>query len=207
VPDDPDVEFILGHAERLINVAAVCVISFGLADGVNESVIASPDESHDWKQAAAGFRGDNQMMAALRTALLLDRDEANVSFQTVYHRLKEPAVRSALLQVLADRHGDDDLFPPARTDLVDEFLRAYSEIDWQVHGRLTHFRNLGIAHLTPAKMSKSITFGELRTLVRIIGRLAATLQTLCQVQTAFRTDMLNEYREIARRAMMRRTTS
>jgi hypothetical protein len=203
VPNNPDVEFILGNAERLINVATVCVISFGLADGVNEAVIASPDESHDWKQAAAGFRGDNQMMAAVRTALLLDRDEDNVSFQTVYHRLKHPAVRSGLLQVLEDRHGDD-YFLPSRSDLIDEFLVVYSKIDWKVHGRLTHFRNFGIAHLTPDKMSKSVTFGELRTLVGIVGLLAATLQHLCQTQTAFRTDMLNEYRDIARKTMMPR---
>jgi hypothetical protein len=207
VPVNPDVAFILGNAERLIKVASTCVISFGLADGLREAVNASPDESDDWKQASAGFQGDNLMMTALRTALLLDRDETKLSLQAIYRGLKEPDVRAGLLRVLSERHGDDDLFVPARTGLIDEFFQTYSEIDWQVHSRLTHFRNLGIAHLTPEKMSKSVTFGELRTMVEIIGRLAITLQRLCQNQTALRTDTSNDYRKFAREAMMRRPTS
>ena len=204
---DPDVGFILSNAERLVKVATVCVISFGLADGLNEATTASPDESDDWKQAVAGFRGDNLMMAALRTALLLDRAETKVSFQAVYRRLKEPTVREGLLQVLAERYGDDDLFPPARDSRIDEFFYAYSELDWKVHGRLMHFRNLGIAHLTPVNMSKSVTFEELRTLIGIIGRLALILQRLCQTQTAFRDYTGGDYREIARKTMMRRPAS
>jgi hypothetical protein len=61
------------------------------------------------------------------------------------------------------------------------------------------FRNRGIAHLTPEKMLKSITLGELRALIAIISRLATTLQHLWQVQGAFRSDMLDEYRELAKR--------
>jgi hypothetical protein len=66
-----DANFILNHAERLVNVAMMCVISFGLADGLNEALKASVDE--DWHQAATGFQDGTLMMAALRTSLLLDR--------------------------------------------------------------------------------------------------------------------------------------
>jgi hypothetical protein len=59
-------------------------------------------------------------------------------------------------------------------------------------------QKLGIAHLTIQKMSKSITFDELRKLVSIISRLTAAVQQLCHTQTAFREWMLEDYREIAR---------
>ena len=51
-----DANFILSHAERLVKVAMMCVISFGLADGLNEGLKASPKETDDWQQAAAGFQ-------------------------------------------------------------------------------------------------------------------------------------------------------
>jgi hypothetical protein len=143
------------------------------------------------------------MMAALRAALLLDRDDTKVSFQTIHSRLKSKTVQSGLKEALGKKHGLNELFPPSRDELIANFLEAYSEIDWKVHGRLTHFRNLGIAHLTIQKMSKSITFDELRKLVSIISRLTAAVQQLCHTQTAFREWMLEDYREIARGAMMK----
>lgn len=196
-----DANFILNHAERLVNVAMMCVISFGLADGLNEALKASANE--DWHQAAAGFQDGTLMMAALRASLLLDRDEANVSFQTIHRRLKSAAVQHDLKLSLADAHGPDDIFPPSRDELITAFLDAYSEIDWKAHGRLTHFRNLGIAHLTVEKMRKSITFDELRKFVSIISRLTAVIQQLCHTPTAFREWMLKDYREIAKNAMVR----
>jgi hypothetical protein len=198
-----DADFILSHAERLVKVATMCVISFGLADGLNEALKASPNEINDWRQAAAGFQDGTLMMAALRAALLLDRDDAKVSFQTIHRRLKSGAVQDDLKQSLAQRHGFDDVFPPSRDELIAAFFEAYSEIDWEVHGRLKHFRNLGIAHLTVEKMTKSITLDELRKFVSIISRLTATIQQLCHTPTAFREWMLEEYREIARKAMMK----
>ena len=123
-----------------------------------------------------------------------------VSFQAIHRLLKDPNVVAELLQVLEDRHGSD-VFSPSRTELIKEFRQIYGEIDWKVHGRLVHLRNLGIAHLTPAEMTKSVTIVELRTLVQIISRLTSNLQHLCQSQTAFRPDMLNEYRNLARKAM------
>ncbi|MFH0302835.1 hypothetical protein AAFX91_37875 [Bradyrhizobium sp. 31Argb] len=199
---DPDVDFIFRNAERLINVTAGCVISFGLAAGLADAADANPhDPGHDWSQALYGFHGDTILMAALRVSLLLDRDEKVVSFQAVHRRLKLYRVRKGLLRAVASRRGPDIFGPPSRADLIREFFRTYAEIDWQVHGRLTHFRNRGIAHLTPQLLAKSITVDELQTLVALIGRLATTLQHLCQTKTAFRDNMLVEYRRIARNAM------
>jgi hypothetical protein len=200
---DPDVEFILDNADRLITVTVRCVISFGLADGLNDRLLATPDERRDdWHQAVVGFHRDTLLMAALRAAVLLDADDHVVSFQAVYHRLKRPSVEACLLQALEERHGSDDI-PPSRAELIEEFRQTYNKIDWKAHGRLTHLRNRGIAHLTPEKMLKSVTLDELRTLVAIISHLATTLRDLSQSQFAFHVDMLDEYRDLAKKAIRR----
>ena len=64
----------------------------------------------------------------------------------------------------------------------------------EVHGRLVHLRNRGIAHLTPEEMKNSVTMSELRTLVEIVSRLTATLQHLCQSQ-------IDEYRDLAKKVI------
>jgi len=197
----PDIEFILSNADRLITVTFRCVASFGLGDGLNDILLTQlSDKQDDWHQAVAGFHRDTLMMAALRAAILLDRDETMVSFQAIYHRLKVPDVEAGLLQALEDRYGSDDI-PPSRGALIEEFRQSYREIDWNVHGRLVHFRNHGIAHLTPEKLLKSVTLEELRAMVGIIGRLATTLRDLCASQLAFHADMLDEYRELAKKAI------
>jgi hypothetical protein len=50
-------------------------------------------------------------------------------------------------------------------------------------------------------MLKSVTLNELRTLVAIISQLATTLRDLCQYQLAFHADMLEEYRDLAKKAI------
>jgi hypothetical protein len=195
-------QFILGHAERLVKVATMCVISFGLADGLNEALKVDVERTADWQQAAAGFQDGTLMMAALRVALLLDRDETKVSFQTINVRLKSKPVQAALKQTLGKKYGFDEPFPPSRDELIASFFDLYSEINWAVHSRLTHFRNMGIAHLTVERMTKSITFDELREFVSIISRLASVLQQLCHTPTAFRESMLEDYRDIARKTLL-----
>jgi hypothetical protein len=203
---DPGADFILAHADRIITVATRCVFSFGSADGLND-LLLTPDDPHgDWRQPMSVLHRDALMMAALRVSILLDRDDQMVSFQAIHRLLKDPDVVSALFQSLEDRDGPDVL-EPSRTELIEEFRQIYGEIDWKVHGRLVHLRNLGIAHLTPEEMTKSISFSELRTLVEFVSRLTATLQHLCQTQTAFSIDFLDEYRELSRMAMKRRTKS
>jgi hypothetical protein len=195
-----DAGFILANADRLITVASRCLFSFGSGDGLNDLLLLPDDPHGEWRQPIAVLHRDALMMAALRVSILLDRDDQMVSFQAVHRLLKDPNVVAGLLQVLEDRHGSD-IFPPSRTKLIEEFRQTYGEIDWKVHGRLVHLRNLGIAHLTPEEVTKSVTIAELRALVQIISRLTANLQHLCQTQTAFRPGMLNEYRHLAQKAM------
>lgn len=99
-------------------------------------------------------------MAALRVAALLDADPGVLSFEGIYHALKEPAVQAAPLQEQELKRGID-ASSSSRADLIQQYLRAYAEIDWKVHGCLTHFRiNLGIAHLALNEMTKSTTMGS-----------------------------------------------
>jgi hypothetical protein len=202
-PANTDAEFILKNAERLITVATRCVLSFGSCDGLNALLLSTPDDpKSDWRGPLWVLQRDALLMAVLRVSILLDRDDRMLSFQSVHRLLKNPSVVAALLQALEDRHGPDFVLPPSRTVLIEEFRRIYGEIDWKVHGRLVHLRNRGIAHLAPEDMTKSITLDELRTMVEIVSRLTTNLQHLCQTQTAFRPDMLNEYRELARKTMI-----
>jgi hypothetical protein len=202
VPVNSSADFILAHADRLITVATRCVFSFGSADGLNDLLLTPDDPNGDWRQPVSVLHRDAMMMAALRVSILLDRDDRMLSFQAIHRLLKESSVVTALLQTLEVRHGPD-VFLPSRTELIEEFRQTYDEIDWKVYGRLVHLRNRGIAHLTLEEMKKSVTFAELRTMVEIMSRLTATLQHLCQTQTAFSTDILNEYREMARKLMIR----
>jgi hypothetical protein len=81
----------------------MCVISFGLADGLNEAIKTNIQGTDDWHQAAAGFQDGTLMIAILRATLLLDSDDTKVSFQTIYRRLKSPSTQIALKCRLSDK--------------------------------------------------------------------------------------------------------
>ena len=144
------------------------------ADGLNDLLLIPDDPEGDWRKPYAVLHRDAVMMAVVRVSILLDRDD--VSFQAIHRLLKDPSVIAALLQALEDQHGSD-VYSPSRTELIEEFRQIYGEIDWKVHGRLVHLRNLGIAHLTPEEMTKSVTFDELRTMVEVRVRLTSNLTT------------------------------
>jgi hypothetical protein len=195
-------EYILDHADRLITVATRCAFSFGSADGLNDLLLMQDDPHGEWRKPMAVLHRDAYLMAALRVSILLDRDDQMLSFQAVNRLLKDPHVVAALLLALDGRRGPD-VFEPSRPELIEEWRKIYSEIDWKVHGRLVHLRNRGIGHLTVEEITKTVTFAELRTFVGIVSGLTATLQHLCQTETAFRVDILDEYRKMARDTMRR----
>ncbi|MGJ5135701.1 hypothetical protein [Bradyrhizobium oligotrophicum] len=197
---DPRANFILENASRLIVVATRCAWSFGAADGLNGVLLSRPDQHGEWRQPVSVLHRDALLMAALRASILLDADPKAVSFQTVYHGLKDPSAQAAILQVLDATRGPD-VFSPTRAELIGTYLKTYREIDWKAHGSLVHFRNLGVAHLTLDKLTKSITLTELRAMVDVISRLASTMQHLLQTDTAFREDMVEECSEQVKRVI------
>jgi hypothetical protein len=124
-------------------------------------------------QTALGYRGDAVSLTVVRVALLLDRDTKVVSFQHIYSCLKRPDVvdllvhrachASPLAEALDDRIADDVRASTRR------FLQTYAAIDWHdLHGRLQHFRNRGLVHLTPEQIEKRVSYVEIRSLVHSV---------------------------------------
>jgi hypothetical protein len=175
-------DYVQTEAPRLIKVAGATAISFGLWDGANRTLsLANQEDVHDdaW-QTALGYRGDTISLTVVRLALLLDRDPTVVSFQRIYNYLKRPDVvdllvyrachASELAKALDDRVADDVRASTKR------FLETYTAIDWHdLHGRLQHFRNRGLVHLTTEQIEKRVSYAEIRSLVHSVTVLAECL--------------------------------
>jgi len=190
-------------APRLVKVAAHTAIAFGLFDGARRALGTVGDIPEDARQVALGYRGDAVSMAVVRLVLLLDSDPKIVSFQSIYRHLKRPEVVDALVQrgcsksllaeVLSDRTGREI------RDSVERFLAVYRAIDWDdLHGRLQHFRNRGLAHLTPEEIEKRVTYAEIESLVRSISILAESLMPFYQNGMAVRVDEIAEWSDRAK---------
>ena len=88
------------------------------------------------------------------------------------------------------------IYPDVQSS-VRRFLQAYKRIDWKMHGRLVHFRNMGVVHLTPREIRKRITYRELRSLVYLVTTMAEHLEPLAGGDAAFRKD---EIPDLSKRA-------
>jgi hypothetical protein len=194
---ESDVEFILTNAPRLMKVAGATAISFALWDGVNRALLET-NTNTDRREIASGYRGDCAFTAVSRLSLLLDRDRKVVSFQTLYAKLRSETVVTLLLKRL-----DEDAFSTSRTvelanDAVQRFLRTYRSIDWRdLHGRLVHFRNRGVAHLTPQKIEKRVTYAELKTLSLAVAIMGECMEPFAKGEIPLREDQIKEYSDRA----------
>jgi hypothetical protein len=195
---ESDVEFIFTNAPRLMKVAGATAISFALWDGVNRALLES-DHNTDRREIAAGYRGDCAFTAVSRLFLLLDRDPKLVSFQTVYTKLQSEAVVDVLLKGL-----DEDQFSPSwdraelAKDAIQRFLQTYRSIDWQdLHGRLVHFRNRGVAHLTPQKIEKRVTYAELKTLAVAVAIMGECMEPFAKDAVPLREEEIKEWSDRA----------
>jgi hypothetical protein len=192
-----DVEFILSNAPRLMKVAGATAISFALWEGVNRALLET-DNNTDCREIASGYRGDCAFTAVSRLSLLLDRDPKLVSFQTLYTKLQSETVVTLLLKRL-----DDNEFSISRTaelakDSVQRFLQTYRSIDWQdLHGRLVHFRNRGVAHLTPQKIEKRVTYAELKTLSLAVAIMGECMEPFAKDDVPVRKDEIKEWSDRA----------
>jgi hypothetical protein len=162
-------------APRLANVTNLTVISFSFLEGARKALDqVNPAVDHE---IADDYYFECASMTVMRVALLLDRDDQAVSFQSVHRYLCFPEVVEALVRQI----GDDPLQPATFEEnirhSVDEFRRIYGTISWELHGRVSHFRNHGLAHLSQ-DLRKRITHDELRTLVQQVKDLAASLAPL-----------------------------
>jgi hypothetical protein len=190
-----DIEFILSNAPRLMRVAGATAISFALWEGVNRALLDT-DKNTDRREIAAGYRGDCAFTAVSRLFLLLDRDPKLVSFQTLYTKLKSETVMTLLLKKL----DEDDFLDRAEIvkDAVQRFLQTYRSIDWQdLHGRLVHFRNLGVAHLTAQKIEKRVTYAELKTLSVAVTIMGECMEPFAKDDVPVREDEIKEWSDRA----------
>jgi len=134
------------------------------------------------------------MMAVIRVALLLDNTPKKVSYQTVYHKLKREDVQAALIaRVFRDDISIEEMFGRGPKQLIADYLELYSRIDWLVHARLKHFRNLGVAHLSQEPLTKSITYDELRNMATLVAKLGDALVALCRADFASIESMLEDW--------------
>jgi hypothetical protein len=176
-------------------------VSCGLTDGANRALKhatqndpAPRERDDDWQQAVIGYRDGTQMITVVRVALLLDSDPQCVSFQTVYHRLKRQEVQEALIQrVFGESESIEALLGTGPRSIIANFLSHYASIDWSIHGRLTHFRNFGVAHLLTEPLRKSINYDELKLMANIISKLGDELVALCRTSFVSIEGMLSDW--------------
>jgi hypothetical protein len=184
-PDDAAAD-VLEAVPRLMKVTALTAISFALWEGVNRTIGTEKRVTHDAREIADGYRSDCAFIAVVRLALLLDSDAKTVSFQRVYRHLNRPEVVTALRRRV--RAGSRlHVYPDVRSS-VRLFLQVYKRIDWKMHGRLLHFRNIGVAHLTLQEIKKRITYRELRSFVHLVASMAECLEPLAGSDPALRKD-------------------
>jgi len=84
-------------------------------------------------------------------------------------------------------------------EAVKLFLQTYRSIDWtDLHGRLVHFRNRGVAHLTPHKIEKRMTYAELKSLSQAVTTMGECMELFAKGNAIpLRWDEAEEYSERA----------
>jgi hypothetical protein len=187
-------------ASSIAGDVAMVMVSFGLAEGASRAVKHAPKDHDnawqqaDWEQAVLGYQDGTLMVAVVRVALLLDSDPNCVSYQTVYHRLKRDDVQAALIaRVFGDDVSIEEILGRGPQKIIANYLEHYSRIDWQVHNRLKHFRNLGVAHLSQQPLAKSVTFDELKNMAGLVAKLGDELIALCRADFASIEPMLQDW--------------
>jgi hypothetical protein len=174
---DDAVAHVLCGVPRLATVTNLTVISFSFLEGAWKAMINAPNATGEIREVAVGYCVACEHMTVVRVHALLDSDDRAISYQSVRQCLKLPEAVEALVQCMCDEHIEDDV-----RHSIKQFCRVYGTINWDLHGRLTHFRNLAIAHLSrrpPRGTVTPITHDELRGLVSLVKDLAGCLSPFC----------------------------
>jgi hypothetical protein len=196
-------DYVQNAAPRLIKVAAITAISFALYDGANRVLLDLQDSREDARQIVSGYREGTISIAALRLMVLLDADPNVISFQTVYRRLNRPEVVDALVRRARDRSPwaealEDQVEANVRAS-VSRFLNTYEAINWHdLHGRLQHFRNHGLAHLLPQPIKKRVSYAEIGSLVRSVTVLGECLVSFDPDGVPLRVDEIADWSDRAK---------
>jgi hypothetical protein len=193
--DEEHVAHVLDAAPRLLRVAAVTAISFGIGDGTNRALPEHGAADDHLRQVARGNVENALLLTVVRLALLLDREP--VSFQSVYRALSRSEVVRVLIDQAQREWPDGDIWPERVADTIrgstDRFCESFSSIDWKLHGRLQSFRNSGVAHLTPEGIKGRITYNEIHNLVCLVVKLRECLMVFVSDQAPFYEDEIGEW--------------
>lgn len=156
--------------------------SFALYKGPNDAFLAT--QGQDRSEAALiadRYRMEAAMLAIIFLYSLFDRNKGKVSFQHV----KALLARADVQEELVRRYSASG--PGRRSALKDEarrfiaaFVERYAEFDVLAYGRLKHFRNLALAHLTEDAVSEYARSGELEALTRLACALQKQLSLLAE---------------------------
>jgi hypothetical protein len=185
---------VLQAAPRLIKVTAATAISFGLWEGAYRVLVPAPTAVQDAHEIATGYCGVCALMTVARLALLLDANPKVISFQSVYRCLQRTKVVNALMRRLCVESLLPDRTQTNIRHSVSRFLETYRTIDWDdLHGRLKHFRNRGVAHLDPREMESRITSDELRSLVHSVTILGECLEPFAPNVVPVRQDEIEDW--------------
>ena len=192
-----EIKFVLSNAPRLMKVAGATAISFALWEGVNRALLESKTNT-DRREIAHGYRENCSFTAVTRLAVLLDSDPKQISFQTLYRRLQSDTLVTAILADIDGAMLSTGAAVENARYAIELFLKTYRSIDWQdLHGRLIHFRNRGVAHLTPHKIEKRVTYGELETLCRDVAIMGECMEPFSGGEVPLRQDEIKDYVERA----------
>ena len=171
-------EQILKMVTRLAKVAKSCTaMSFGLHLGANTILRETSLAMIMDAAKSSKVIGWTVLMTVIWLYALLDGDDKKVSFQSVYRQLKKPSVVEAMVAriIALPVVFDQDREEKAARAAINRFITLYNGIDWKTHGSLVHFRNIGIAHLTPQELQRPISYSELEHLVRTVVAMAEAL--------------------------------
>jgi hypothetical protein len=197
-------------APRIIRWTNLTVISLSFLEGALEAIAGVPNVTEQGRDVWCGHCLALQHITVVRVDALLDRakEDQHFTYQTVYRCLKRPEVVDVLVKRLCD---DPSGFPHNENDVrqqIGEFLSAYRAIDWRdLHGRLTHIRNIGIAHLTQQHLDESITQDELQGLVKSVRGLGDHLSLFRRDEALIQDDEIADHAKLAAqmwRAALRR---
>jgi hypothetical protein len=198
-------EHIRKVAPRLADVTNLTVISFSLLQGARRATRKALHIRDDVREVVQGFCDDLARITVVRLASLLDADNKAISFQSINKWLQRPDVVDALAAGMRDDPFQPESIEDDVRQAVERFLTIYQGIDWELHGRLIHLRNQGVAHISPGRLRKSITHDELCSLVGLVkslgDRLGPFTPRIASIRQNEVTDRVNLSTAMWRRAL------
>lgn len=204
------VEQIHRMAPTLALVSLRLAWTHGIQRGANKALLESESENTSARDIVANFHREAMGMTAIRLCALLERGDKIVSYQTIYQRLKIPEVIELLVaheKARAAPHNIEDMAEAAARKGFKSFSTAYKKIfesQTDLYGRLCHFRNRGLAHITEEKISKFIKYNEVHSIVQKVMIMANSMATFAPIgDVLLHEDEVEEYEERSRRTMMK----